>query len=381
MSDQPNPVLVEAWRGPAVESMHRGAMVIVDARGDVVASLGDVERRVFPRSAIKLLQALPLVASGAADHWQLSDDELALACASHNGEDMHVTAAQSMLRKAGLDDDVLECGAHEPYLIGATAALRARGLPARTVHNNCSGKHAGFVCLGAFRALLPPSDTPDDSRDAARGYLRGYVGHDHKVMHEVNQAIAATTGFDPAQAARATDGCSIPTYALPLRALARGFAFVAAGEDPAEAAEPLTIRTYRDAARRLRRAIARAPFMVAGTDRFDTVVMQRLGERVCCKVGAEGVYAAALPEHGWGVAVKMDDGNTARAAEVVMACVIEHCVTLTDEERAFVHARSHLQLRNWNGIEVGALSASRGLIEAVARARPLPRDRSHPVAG
>jgi L-asparaginase II len=380
MSDQPNPVLVEAWRGQAVESMHRGAVVIVDARGDVVASLGDGERRVFPRSAIKLLQALPLVASGAADHWRLSDDELALACASHNGEDAHVAAAQSMLRKAGLDDDVLECGAHEPYLIGATAALRAQGRPARTLHNNCSGKHAGFVCLGAFRALTRTRDASGDARHAVRGYLRGYVGPDHKVMREVNDAIAATTGFDPAQAVRAIDGCSIPTYALPLRALARGFAFAAAGDGAVEDADP-TIRTYRAAARRLRRAIAHAPFMVAGTDRFDTVVMQRLGERVCCKVGAEGVYAAALPERGWGVAVKMDDGNTARAAEVVMACVIEHCVTLTDEERAFVHARSDLQLRNWNGIEVGALRASRGLIEAMRRARSTPRDRPTTVGG
>jgi L-asparaginase II len=380
MSDQPNPVLVEAWRGQAVESMHRGAVVIVDARGDVVASLGDGERRVFPRSAIKLLQALPLVASGAADHWHLSDDELALACASHNGEDAHVAAAQSMLRKAGLDDDVLECGAHEPYLIGATAALRAQGRAARTLHNNCSGKHAGFVCLGAFRALTRTRDASGDARHAVRGYLRGYVGPDHKVMREVNDAIAATTGFDPAQAVRAIDGCSIPTYALPLRALARGFAFAAAGDGAVEDADP-TIRTYRAAARRLRRAIAHAPFMVAGTDRFDTVVMQRLGERVCCKVGAEGVYAAALPERGWGVAVKMDDGNTARAAEVVMACVIEHCVTLTDEERAFVHARSDLQLRNWNGIEVGALRASRGLIEAMRRARSTPRDRPTTVGG
>ena len=146
-----NPVLVEAWRGTAVESFHRGAMAVVDGDGVLVASLGDIERPIFPRSAVKLLQALPLVESGAADAFALSDEELALACASHGGEAAHTRTAASMLAKAGFDAGVLECGAHWPYEEAANHALAASGATPSALHNNCSGKHAGFVCLGCVR--------------------------------------------------------------------------------------------------------------------------------------------------------------------------------------------------------------------------------------
>jgi L-asparaginase II len=169
-------------------------------------------------------------------------------------------------------------------------------------------------------------------------------------MREVTAALAAATGWDLAHTAVGTDGCSIPTYAIPLRQLALGFARVATGRGLGEG--------RARAARRLRQAVARAPFFVSGSGRFDTRVMQRLGERVFCKVGAEGVYCAALPEAGLGVAIKMDDGNNARAAEVVMAAVIEARVRLDDDERAFMRGLSDLKLRNWNGIDVGALRAS-----------------------
>lgn len=343
-----NPVLVEALRGGALESMHRGAVAIVDADGRRVLALGDVQRAVFPRSAVKLLQALPLVASGAADALQLTDAELALACASHNGEAAHVATARGMLAKLGLDADVLECGTHWPRLDVATRELAARGESPGPLHNNCSGKHAGFLCLAC--AL--------HGREGLRGFVRGYVEPGHAVMREVSAALEATTGTDLTRAAVGTDGCSIPTFAIPLSALALAFARVATGQGLSE--------EHARAARRLRGAIARAPFMVAGTGRFDTRVMEALGERVCCKVGAEGVYCAALPERGWGVALKMDDGNTARAAEVVMAAVIEAAMRLADGEAALLRSLSDLTLRNWRGTEVGRLSASKLLREAMA---------------
>ncbi len=343
-----NPILVEALRGSALESAHRGAVAIVDADGHSVFALGDTARAVFPRSAVKLLQALPLVASGAAEALKLSDAELAIACASHNGEPAHVATARGMLEKAGLDADALECGTHWPGLDGATRELAARGEAAGPLHNNCSGKHAGFLCLACAM----------HGREGLRAFARGYVEPGHAVMGEVTAALQAATGVDLAQAPVGTDGCSIPTYAIPLAKLALAFARVATGQGLSPA--------HARAATRLRQAIARAPFMVAGTGRFDTRVMEALGERVCCKVGAEGVYCAALPDRGWGVAIKMDDGNNARAAEVVMAAVIEAALRLDAGPAALLRSLSDLTLRNWNGRVVGCLRATPALRDALA---------------
>ena len=335
-----NPVLVEAWRGDTVESFHRGAVAVVDGDGVLVASLGDIERPVFPRSAIKLLQALPLVESGAADRFGLSDEELALACASHSGEPAHTRTAAAVLAKAGLDESVLECGAHWPYDVPSAHALAAAGAVPSALHNNCSGKHAGFVCLGCVLA---------GDRDR-RSFLAGYVQPEHAVMREVSAAVASVTGCDLSRAPRGTDGCSIPTYAIPLRQLAHGFARAASG---------IGLAPGRTAAlARLRTAVARAPFMVGGSGSFDTRVMQALGERVFCKVGAEGMYCAALPEAGLGVAIKVDDGNTSRACTVAMAALIEAFVPLSnDADRTLLASLSNLQLRNWRGLDVGRLTA------------------------
>ena len=342
-----NPILVEVLRGGIAESMHRGAVAIVDAAGALHTALGDIERPVFPRSAVKVLQALPLVASGAADAWGLTDEELALACASHGGEPMHVAAAAAMLAKAGLDAQALECGAHWPSHEPSERALAAAGTAPGPLHNNCSGKHAGFVCLGCLMAQ------DGDRRD----FLRGYVRPDHPVMREVTAALQATTGYDLSRTAPGTDGCSIPTYAIPLRHLAHAFARVGTGTG---------LRPdHARAAQRLRAAVAKAPFMVAGTGRLDTRLMERLGERLFCKVGAEGMYGAALPELGLGLAIKMDDGNTARACELVLAAVVERLLPLADADRAFVHGFSDLALSNWNGIEVGRMRASALLRDGV----------------
>jgi L-asparaginase II len=336
-----HPVLVEVLRGGSVESRHRGSLAIVDAAGRVHTALGDIEQPVFPRSAVKLLQALPLVASGAADAFGLTDTELALACASHSSEPEHVATAAGVLAKLGLTEAALECGTHWPTREPVLKAMVARGEVAGPLHNNCSGKHAGFVCLGcqlARQAGLEPE-----------AFVRGYVGPEHPVMREVTAALSAATGVDAEAAPRGTDGCSIPTYALPLHALARGFARVGSGEglSPAHAA----------AARRLRQAVARAPFMVGGSSRFDTRVMELLGERLCCKIGAEGVYCAALPELDLGVALKIDDG-AARAAEAAMAAVALHLMALDAEARSLLLGYADAPLHNWRGIHVGQLRAT-----------------------
>jgi L-asparaginase II len=341
-----NPVLVDVLRGSAVESTHRGAIAIVDADGTLHTALGDIDRPIFPRSAVKVLQALPLVESGAAERFKLNDEELALACASHGGEARHTQTAASMLAKAGLDHTALECGTHWPYLDSAIKALAAAGAEPNALNNNCSGKHAGFVCLGCV--LATEAGEPD-----RRAFVSGYLQAQHPVMREVTASLQAATGWDLARTPVGTDGCSIPTFAIPLRHLAHAFARVGtgAGLSAGRAA----------AARRLRTAVAAAPFMVAGTGRFDTRVMERLGERVFCKVGAEGVYCASLPELGLGVAIKMDDGNTARACEVAMAAVIERLLPLNDSDAGFMAGFSEVVMRNWNGIEVGRLRAAEGL--------------------
>jgi L-asparaginase II len=334
-----HPVLVEVWRGDAVESFHRGSFAVVDADGAVAWQAGDIDRPIFPRSAIKGLQALPLVASGAAERLGLNDAEIALACASHRGEARHVQVAASMLAKAGVDSDVLECGVHWPYHEPSMRALAAAGLSPRPLHNNCSGKHAGFVCVGCLMAGDP---------DVLPTYMRGYVEPGHPVMREVTAAIGAATGCRMESLPQATDGCSIPTFGIPLRNLAHAFARFGTGVGLSP--------SHARAAARLRAAVAAEPYFVSGTQRLDTIVMERFGARVFMKVGAEGVYCATLPERGLGIALKMDDGNTSRACEVAIVRLIEALLPMGDDERAFLGPLRDVALRNWTGRLVGRIA-------------------------
>lgn len=322
-----DPVIVEVTRGARVESAHRGAVVVVDPSGAVAFAAGDIDAAVYPRSAVKALQALPLVETGAADRLGLTPAEIALACASHGGEPAHVATALSMLHKAGRDESCLECGTHWPSHAAAARALAANHERASPLHNNCSGKHAGFICLACDRG------------DAAAGYVRP----DHPTMREVTAALADTTGTVLDESNSATDGCSIPTFAVPLRALALAFARFGSGVG----LSPGRAR----AAQRIRDAVAAHPFMVAGTDRFDTKIMTALGPRAFTKTGAEGVFCASLPDLGLGIALKCDDG-AGRAAEVATAALIERFLRPDD---ATVGALVRPVLKNWNGIAVGAM--------------------------
>jgi L-asparaginase II len=328
-----NPVLAEATRGGVMESAHRGAVAVVDASGKIVLALGDIERPIFPRSAIKGLQAIPLIESGAADRYHLTDAEIALACASHNGEPEHVATAAGMLAKAGLNLAALECGAQMPMRAGAYAPLVKAGARPTALHNNCSGKHSGFLCVACAEGV-------DHN---------GYVKPDHSVMREVTVAIATMTGHALDHADCGTDGCSIPTFAIPLKALALGFARFGTGQGLGD--------KRAAAVRRIREAVAREPFYVAGTERFDTIAMEVLRERAFLKVGAEGVYCASLPELGFGVALKCDDGGT-RAAEVMMAAVLKRFLALSESEHQALQPLLEPRLVNWNGIHVGDVRAT-----------------------
>ena len=326
-----NEILVEVTRGDRVESSHRGAVAVVDADGTVLLQVGDIDVPVFPRSAVKAIQALPLIETGAADQFGLTDAEIALSCASHSGEPAHASGAASMLRKAGRDSSCLECGIHWPTGVDAAHALAAAGERPSALHNNCSGKHAGFVCT----ACAIGADT------------EGYVGLTHPVMRAVTAVLAEVTGVNLVEAESATDGCSIPAYAIPLRNLALGFARFGTGQGfgPARAA----------AARRIRAAAAAHPFMVAGTGRFDTELMEAFGPRAFVKTGAEGIHCGALPELGLGFAIKCNDG-AGRAAQVITAALVRHFLRPGDEPAASVLDKlAGPELRNWNGIRVGEL--------------------------
>jgi len=331
-----NPVLVEVLRGSLVESRHRGAVAVCDSSGTVAFSLGDVDARTYPRSAVKAIQALPLIESGAADRFGLDSNELALACSSHSGEPQHVATAAAMLAKAGRDVGTLECGVHWPLASSAARALAARGEAPSALHNNCSGKHAGFICLACSLGVDPLH----------------YVQPDHVAQREVTAALAGVTGAALERETPAIDGCSIPTYPIALSALARGFARFGTGEGfgPERA----------KAARRLREAVAAHPFLVAGTGRFDTIVMEVLGARAFVKTGAEGVYCAALPEQGLGIAIKSEDG-AGRAAEAVMANMLLRFLPMSAEERDKLAPQSSPRLRNWNGIEIGSIRVTPAL--------------------
>lgn len=331
-----DPVLVEVVRGPLVESIHRGAVAVSDANGRLLLSLGDVDRPVFPRSAVKAFQALPLIESGAADKVGLSDAEIALAVSSHSGEPLHVETARGMLAKVGRDEPCLECGVHWPTNQSAANDLVRAGQRPSQLHNNCSGKHAGFVCFACASGLDPA----------------GYVDAGHPVQEQIKSVLEAMTGEVLGPEQRGIDGCSIPTYGIPLAALARAFARFATGEGLAA--------ERKQAAQRIRGAVADHPFMVAGTGKFDTEVMGMLGRTAFIKTGAEGVYCGALPGAGLGIAVKCDDGAT-RGAQVIMASLLLRLLDPTGRERAVLEGLERPELSNWRGTHTGQLQPAAAL--------------------
>jgi L-asparaginase II len=331
-----NPILVEILRGGIVESRHRGAVSVFDGDGTEVLSIGDVARPVFPRSACKLIQALPFVESGAADAYGFGNKELSLACASHSGEPEHAALSEAMLTRAGQSMATLECGTHWPFDLPVAIKLAQSGSLPNACHNNCSGKHAGFICTACHLG-----DDP-----------KGYVTAAHPAQMRVRDAMAEVTGAAHASEACGTDGCSIPTYAIPLGALAHGFAKCATGQG----LNPIRAK----AARRLMEACMAQPFYMAGTMRFCTDIMGAARGRIFAKIGAEGVYCAAIPELGLGIALKIDDGAS-RAAELTVAATMAHLAKDIPEIAEPVGRMARKADSNWNRISVGKQRVATGI--------------------
>jgi L-asparaginase II len=336
-----NPILVTLTRGALDESVHRGALAVVRPGGEVVCEIGDVSKPHFMRSAIKALQAIPLVESGAATAFGLNGCELALACASHNGEPEHLVGVRSLLAKCGLDEGALACGAQWPLGLEAARALAASGDRPRPIHNNCSGKHAGMLGVAAHRGQQ----------------TIGYEQQNHPVQKSISEVLADMGGVELTPDLIGIDGCSVPTWALPLEAMARAFAKFGTGAELAPSRQA--------ACRDLMAACFAEPFHVAGTGRFCTNVMLKLPDRAFVKAGAEGVYCASLPESGLGVALKIDDGAK-RAAEAVMVAALEALLPGPRENLAGVWDG---RLTNWRGATVGQTRVSAELLNALKSTR------------
>ena len=331
-----NPVTVEVTRGNLVESRHRGMIAVVDGDGDLVFSLGDIESPVFPRSACKAMQSLPLIESGAADAYGFGNREIAFSASSHSGEDAHVAMAAAMLERAGRDVATLECGAHWSF-DQKTLIHQARTIERPSaLHNNCSGKHAGFICACCHAGTDP----------------QGYVGYDHPLQQEIRATMASLTCVEIGRDNAGVDGCSIPTYAVPLKALAHGFARMTTGVG----LEPVRAR----ASWRIIDACMAEPFYVAGTGRACTRLMNIAPGRIFAKTGAEGVFCAAIPEKGLAIALKCEDGTT-RAAEAMVGATLARFFAEDADVHAALMAFANHGMRNWNGMHVGDVRVTEAL--------------------
>ena len=323
-----NPILAKTLRGDVVENRHRGAIAVCDPNGRLVHSWGDVDALVYPRSSIKALQALPLVETGAADHFELSGAELALACSSHNAEPTHTTAIHNWLTRIDLDEDALECGAHPPLHDKSAEALLIGHVKPGRIHNNCSGKHTGMLTTARFLGEK----------------TLGYIEREHPAQQRWFDALGEMADVDMRALPWSYDGCGIPVIAMPLKSMATAFARLATPDDlPAGRGVAID---------RITTAIATNPFMVAGTGRLCTEIMELTGRRVLVKTGADGVFTAALHDQSLGVALKIDDG-TREAAEVTVLAVLKRLGALHADEQEALAKRCRMPITNTRGVLTG----------------------------
>lgn len=328
MEQNADPIVVQFRRGDFVESTHQVHAVIASA-DEVLTTWGNADRLTMPRSAIKSIQLLPMLALGAAAKFEVSDDEIALAASSHNAEPEHTTAVAAWLDRIGFDESVLECGPSDPIHLGTTREMYGRCEAPTALHNCCSGKHTGFLTLARY--------LQDDERYA----LPGYLDPGHGVQKHVRDAQALMTGVDLSEQTPVIDGCGIPVYQFPLTSLAQGMARLVT-----PAAVPAV---FASAAARVTSVLPSRSFLVSGTDRASYVLSEAATEPLILKGGAEGVAMGALPERGLGFALKCEDGN-GRGADEAVAAVLHQVGALSER------VSMNTPLRNRAGTEVGSVT-------------------------
>lgn len=324
---QHTPITV-VHRGGHPELVHHGSVAVCNARGDVLASAGDVWSPMFTRSALKPFQAMPLVAR-FAERYQLTDADVALLCASHNGEPTHTQRVARLLTKAGADDTALACGSHLPYFYSTNNVTPEAGAVFGRLHHNCSGKHTGMLLLAA--ALGEP--------------LTGYLAVDHPVQQAIAASVSHFTGVPQAQLVRGTDGCSAPNYAVPLPALATAFARLTLAEPDAQ---------YGTGPQRVAHAMCAHPEMVSGQGRNDLALARAGRGDWVCKVGADGVQTIASRRRGVALAAKVSDGNL-KALMVAVVSVLAQLGWLDGESRAALAEFTPPPMKNTAGLDVGQM--------------------------
>jgi len=333
--------LIEVWRGSIVESRHRGHLSVVSGEGETIAELGSPDTVTFLRSSGKPFQVIPTLASGAADRFGFSEQEIAIACGSHSGEPIHVETVKSMLGKAGLDEKALKCGTHEPFSDEVGRDLVRKSQLPGVLHNNCSGKHAAMLALALH--LGAPTETYD---------LLSNI-----VQQSIFRVVSEFSDLHPEQIAIGTDGCGVPVFGMSVRAMALMYARLMMPTQNFET-------TTRRASKRVVDAMIHFPEMVGGSkDRLDTELIRVGNGRLISKIGAEGVYTVGvLPgkkwPHGLGLALKIEDGNDRRARPPVVIEALRQLGVLNEEARGRLRPYASPSISNHRGDQVGEVRAA-----------------------
>jgi L-asparaginase II len=329
-------ILANVIRGETVESVHRGHMIALEGNGEKILSFGSPDTVTFFRSACKALQAIPCITSGAADAFEFSEEEVALACSSHSGESRHVRIAQLMLERAGLNEAHLRCGTHLPFNEKEAERMQRTGEYPTQLHNNCSGKHAAMLAFAKhIEADLATYDSPDNP-----------------VQKSILETIALFSDVPVSSIKIGIDGCAAPNFAMPVSAMARSFLNLISPPDSFPAAE-------KQAAQRVVQAMLKFPELIGGNERLDTMLMQAAPGRVISKVGADGVWlCSVLPYEKWpnglAIALKIEDGDDRRARPVVAIELLRRLDVLAADDLDDV---SPMAVKNRRGETVGRVEA------------------------
>lgn len=333
-----NPILVEVYRNEVLESFHRGVVCVVDAQNKVIFSQGDIHQLCYPRSAMKLLQVIPLLESGGMEHFDFTLEEIAIMCGSHNGEPDHLRVVRSVLSKCGLDESTLQCGAQYPTSKkDADKLIRENSKPG-PIHNNCSGKHAGML------AMCQLKEWP----------VENYLHPDHPLQQAILEICSLFYEWPKEKMVIALDGCSAPIFSVPVFNQAVGYknlVYPAVFPEAIERACAIIIE-----------AVSGYPFMIAGTNRYCTDMLQVTAPTIIGKTGAEGIFCMGFTEHKLGVCIKIDDGKMQPQYNVAQA-LIEASGLFSAERLKTLHAYNQSEIRNFNKLVTGEIRTAAGLFD------------------
>ena len=322
-----NPILVEVIRGEVVESFHRGVICVVDKDGKVIYSVGDINQMAFPRSAMKYFQHLPLLVSGAFEKLNLTLEDLARMCGSHNGEKIHEDLVTKILGNLNLGEVDLQCGAQAPTLKKDLYALIKADKNPTQLHNNCSGKHSGFLAW-----------CKSNNEDT-----KSYLSASHPLQQEIKKYIAQFYEVAEDELLMAIDGCSAPIYGMSMYKQAIAYKNLISNQQSEE---------INAACKKIVDAVTTYPELVAGSQRYCTDLMKVTNGRIVGKTGADGVYCLSIPEKNWGIAIKIDDGKMGPQYQVAQELLIKFNL-ISQQEADKLNPYREFEITNFAGNKVG----------------------------